>query len=97
MAVTYSGLVNTVIGDKRLVVFNLTATAAEEEVGSSYHGCGVIDAVLGMTRVSGTTNCGTAVIGQNMDSTGVASAGCLGFSSLVGAASNVMRVAFIGH
>jgi len=96
MAVTYSGLVNTVIGDVRMVVFNATCSAAEEEIGSNYHGLkNILAANVGVA--SGATLCTTLVYVVNKDSTAVVSAGCIGFSGAVGAVSHVMRWTVFGY
>jgi len=96
MAVTYSGILNTVVGNQRLVVFNLTATAAEEEVGTAYHGLETITGYLGHSKQSGVTHLGCICVQTNLDSSGVASIGCLGYSSLAGAASQVIQCAVLG-
>jgi len=97
MAVTYSAVANTVFGNMRVVTFQLTASAAEENVGSSYHGLTNINAILGIHKVSGVTHMGCMCVQVNKDSSGVASAGCLGFSSIAGAASQVLRVTVAGY
>ena len=97
MALTYSGLVRTTQGNLKFVIFNLTADAAEAEVGQEYHGLSKIAAVASVSKVSGATLNTTWCWQENKDSSGVASAGCIGFSGLVGAASNVVRVAVYGY
>lgn len=92
MALTYSGLVNTVVGNMRMVVFNWTSDSETEyEIGTGYHGLSKIFSAT-PTKASGTTQVlgTTAVWTINADSSGVASAGCIGYSGFIGAASAVV-------
>ena len=97
MALTYSAVANTVFGNMRVVTFNLTTDAAEHNVGVSYHGLDDVVSVLGFHKMSGVTHMGCACVQMNKDSSGTASNGCLGFSSVAGAASTVYRVTIMGR
>ena len=97
MALTYSAVANTVFGTMRVVTFNLTTDAAEHELGTSYHGLTDVISILGFYKMSGVTHMGCACVQMNLDSSGVASNGCLGFSSVAGAASTTYRVTVMGR
>ena len=98
MALTYSMITNTVVGNMRLVVFNAAGSAAEENITSAYTGLTKISAVLAMSVQSGTTSTTGFVWHENVDSSGTASGGCIGYSGLAGGGvSMVIRGAVLGY
>jgi hypothetical protein len=94
MAFTLTSIVNTVVGDKRLFVGNLTATNITGTV--TIPGAQVIDCILAFHPKSMVSLYCTAV-NINVDASGTAANGQLGFSNVVSSTGANYHLAVLYH
>ena len=92
MAYTVSTIVNTVMGNLRLAVLEVTPDAATGVV--TVPGAIAVDALVGVSKISGASlTCMTVT--QNLDASGAVANGVIGFSNVV--ASQKYRVSVLYH
>lgn len=96
MAFTVSGILNTVVGDQRLVVMYVTPDAVEGVATAAQTGLNNITGILGVWKVSGTTGVNCCTVKPNVGTTATVAAGQLAFSSIAGVTSLVLGVAVVG-